>query len=78
VNLDEMEQFLKSQHKDVVVVGKDDKITIFSLHNDLDEIKDVVLNKFNFHHKVLKTKQIKNFYVKPNGKIDYAKMSEIL
>jgi acyl-coenzyme A synthetase/AMP-(fatty) acid ligase len=78
VNLDEMEQFLKSQHKDVVVVGEDDKIIIFSLHNDLDEIKEVVLNKFNFHHKVLKTKQIKNFYVKPNGKIDYAKMSEIL
>jgi acyl-CoA synthetase (AMP-forming)/AMP-acid ligase II len=78
INLDEIEQFLKSQHKDIVVVGEDDKITIFSLHNDLDEIKELVLNKFNFYHKVLKIKQIKNFYIKPNGKIDYTKMLEIL
>jgi len=76
INLDECEQFLKSQFKDIYIVGEDNKIIIFSLTKDEKPLK-LLKDKYKFNHKSLKLKTIDKFPVKSNGKIDYKKLKEM-
>jgi len=77
VNLDEIEQSFKTNKFDVVVVGKDDAITVFT-KDDLQNLKNFIALEFRSYKRVIKIQQIDHFIVKSNGKIDYLKMLELV
>ncbi len=72
VGLDEVEQYLKSFHFDVLCTGIDNKLMIASANEDnIENIKQIVIEKYAFHHTVVKVKYVKEFPVSNTGKIQY-------
>ncbi len=72
VGLDEIEHYLKSLHFEVLCTGIDNKLMIASLDKDtIEEIKQIVLEKYSFHHTVVKVKYIEEYPVTSAGKIQY-------
>ena len=76
INLDECEHFIKTNYKDIYLVGKENHITIFSLNNDDTPMK-VLQKKYNINHKAISLKKIEQFPTKATGKIDYQKLYEV-
>ncbi len=72
VGLDEIEHYLKSLHFEVLCTGIDNKLMIASTDGSkTEEIKKTVLEKYSFHHSVVKVKYIKEYPVTNAGKIKY-------
>ncbi|HIP13791.1 MAG TPA: AMP-dependent synthetase [Arcobacter sp.] len=72
VGLDEIEHYLKSLHYDILCTGIDNKLMIASLdENKIEELKQIVLEKYSFHHSVVKIKHIEEYPVTSAGKIKY-------
>ncbi|NPA73747.1 MAG: AMP-binding protein [Epsilonproteobacteria bacterium] len=73
INLDECEHFIKSNYKDVYLVGKENHITVFSLHDD-DEAVKLLKDRYKISHKAISLRKIDKFPTKTTGKIDYQKL----
>ncbi len=72
VGLDEIEQYLKSQSYDLLCTGVDNKLIIVTREeNKIDDIKSDVLNKYGFHHSIVKVHYIEEYPVTSAGKIRY-------
>ncbi len=72
VGLDEIEQYLKSLYFDVLCTGIDNKLMIASANeDDIENIKQMLIEKYAFHHTVVKVKHVKTFPVSNSGKIQY-------
>jgi len=76
INLDECEHFVKTNYKDIYLVGKENHITIFSLTKDDMPVK-LLQKKYNINHKAINLHVIKEFPTKTTGKVDYQKLYEI-
>ena len=75
VGLDEIEQFLKSKSYDILCTGADNKLMIATLSEDSnEEIKREVINKYGFHHSVVKVQTVNGFPVTSAGKIKYQEL----
>lgn len=72
VGLDEVEHYLKSLHFDVLCTGIDNKLmTCTTDKNKIEEIKKSLIEKYSFHHSVIKVKYIEEYPVTSAGKIQY-------
>ena len=76
VNLDEIEQFLKSNDFNVACVGEDDKLLIATQNSDLEKIKNLITKKFKIHHNIINIKQIDTIPTTSSGKIDYNRLKK--
>lgn len=79
VNLDGIEQILKSLSIDCACVGVDDKITIFT--NDIEkehEIKSYLTLKTGLNSRAFSVKYIDPIPKNSSGKIQYAELSKLL
>ena len=75
VGLDEIEQYLKSNAYDVLCTGIDNKLMVATKEMDkIDEIKSIVIKKYNFHHSVVKVQYVKEYPVTSAGKIKYQEL----
>lgn len=75
VSLDEIEQFLKSKSYDILCTGIENKLMIASRKEiAIDAIKKDVLEKYGFHHSVVKIKYIDDFPTTGAGKIKYQEL----
>ena len=78
IGLDEIEQFLKSDSYDILCTGVDNKLMIATKEEDkIEEIKNVVLKKYNFHHSVVKVLYIEEYPVTSAGKIQYQELIKV-
>ena len=75
VNLDEVEQYLKSQKYNVLCAGVDNNLMVATKEKDkIEEIKQKLIQKYEFHHSVVKVKFIPNYPVTSAGKIKYSEL----
>ena len=75
VNLDEVEQYLKSQKYNVLCTGIDNKLMVATKEKDkIEEIKQKLIQKYGFHHSVIKVKFIPKYPVTSAGKIKYSEL----
>jgi len=78
VGLDEIEQFLKSKSYDILCTGVDNKLMIVTREkNDIEAIKSDVIQKYGFHHSVVKVKYIDEFPTTSAGKIKYQEIIKV-
>ena len=78
VGLDEIEQYLKSKSYDVLCTGIDNKLMIVTKEEDkVEDIKNDVINKYNFHHSVVKVKSVEAYPVTGAGKIKYNEIIKV-
>ncbi len=75
VGLDEIEHHLKSLDFDVLCTGVDNKLMVASRDEDkIEIIKQKIIDKYTFHHSVVKVKYINEYPVSDTGKIQYKKL----
>ena len=78
VGLDEIEQFLKSSSYDVLCTGIDNKLMVATKEeNKVEEIKKVVVEKYNFHHSVVKVLYVEEYPITNAGKIQYQELIKV-
>lgn len=79
VNLDAVEQLLKSTGFDCACVGVDEKITIFVKCDEQEQsIKDLLLQKTGLNTRAFEVKMIDTFPLSSSGKILYGELSKLL
>ena len=72
VNLDQIEQLIKSITSSCACVGVDDKVTVFVTQEGLEkEIKDLLAAKTGLNSKAFEVRVIESIPVTPSGKLDY-------
>lgn len=77
VSLDEIENFLKLENYDVLCTGVDNQLMICCLdHRYVEEIKQVLLKEYKFHHSVIKVKHFETYPVTNSGKIRYQQIMD--
>lgn len=78
VNLDELEQMIKSHGYEAICIGDDDKVYIFS-ENDFDykSLVKILAQETSIHQSVFKTKIIDSIPRNESGKIQYSKLEEL-
>jgi len=76
INLDEIEQFLKTQGIEVVVVGKEDTLIVYTQNADTARVKAMLIKRYTLHHRAVHVENVNSFAYKSNGKFDYQKMLE--
>ena len=75
IGLDEIEQYLKSLQFDVLCTGIENKLMIASKDEDkVERIKQEVLEKYGFHHSIVKVKHVNEYPVSDTGKIQYKQL----
>ncbi|MEA2019642.1 MAG: AMP-binding protein [Campylobacterota bacterium] len=75
VGLDEIEQYLKSMHFDILCTGIDNKLMIATIDKgNIEEIKQMIIEKYSFHHSVVKVKYIDEYPTTSAGKIKYKEL----
>ena len=76
VNLDYIELTLRQQNYKVVVLGKDDKITILTTFDDKDQITNFIKTEMSIQTRGLRVLKIDCFARLQNSKIDYVYLSK--
>lgn len=76
VGLDEIEHYLKSIHFDILCTGIDNVLMIVTKNDDIDIIKKEIIEKYGFHHSVIKIKNLDEFPITNAGKINYQQLIE--
>ena len=74
VNLEEIQNELSNEGYECKCTGEDNLLVIATLNNDGNEIKQYIIDKFHFHHSVIKFFKIAVFPVNSSGKIQYLKL----
>jgi len=78
VGLDEIEQFLKSKAYDILCTGIDNKLMIATLNEaEIENIKKDIINKYSFHHSVVKVKIVDKYPITSAGKIQYKELIKV-
>lgn len=78
-NLDQVEQIVKSVTTSCACAGVDDKITVFTTTDDLEqEIKTLLSTKTGLNPVAFQVKVIDVIPVKDSGKIDYPQLQQLL
>jgi len=78
-NLDQVEQIVKSVTTSCACAGVDDKITVFTTTDGLEqEIKTLLSTKTGLNPVAFQVKVIEAIPVKDSGKIDYQKLQQML
>ncbi len=78
VNVDEIEQFLKSKSYDVLCTGEDDNLMVITKsRGSLKQIRDEIISKFGIHHLAIKLKEVDEYPTTSSGKIEYKKIKEM-
>jgi acyl-coenzyme A synthetase/AMP-(fatty) acid ligase len=75
VNLDEVEQNLKTQGFECLCVGEDDLLKVAVLEDSqIESIKSYIVNKYKFHPKSINIEVVASFPITSSGKIEYQKL----
>jgi acyl-coenzyme A synthetase/AMP-(fatty) acid ligase len=75
ISLDELENIIKGIIPEIVCVGVDDNINVFTTRKDKElEIKNLIVSKTKLHPKSFSIKIIENFPYNTSGKILYNKL----
>jgi long-chain acyl-CoA synthetase len=75
-NLDKIEKDLNEVYSSIVVVGKDDKLIVLSENEDIENIKQFFISKYNFNKTNIKVKNIEEIPLNASGKTDYKLLTE--
>lgn len=79
VNLDEIEDYVKSKGESVLVGGEDNKLMVAHLKNsNSNRIKKLISQFCHLHHSAIYTYLIDAFPVTSSGKIEYKKLFDTL
>ena len=76
INLDDIEKNLLQNSFKCIVVARDDFILVLTLNDDVSEIKQHLVKNYKLHHSLVGVKQIDEWVVKSNSKIDYKEMQQ--
>jgi len=77
ISLDEIEHYLKSINFDILCTGIDNKLMIVTRdESTVTEIKKKIIQKYAFHHSVIKVKYILEYPTSSSGKIKYQELRE--
>jgi len=75
VNLDTVESTVRTIVEDSAVVGKDDKILVLITSDDVNLVKQKILESVTFSNLGLKVKKIPEIYLNSSGKPDYPRLT---
>lgn len=72
LGLDDIESYLNTLYTNIYCTGVDNLLMIAILENEnIDNIKNNIINKYNIHHSSIKIKRIKEMPFTSNGKVNY-------
>lgn len=74
VNLEEIEQDLSVTGFTCKCVGEDNLLIIATLNDDGEQIKQLVIDKYKFHHSVIKLLKVEEFPLGASGKVLYSEL----
>ena len=74
VNLEEVEIELSKQGFDSKCTGEDNLLIIATLDDNCDQIKRYVVDKYHFHHSVIKVFPLDKFPLSSSGKVQYLEL----
>jgi len=77
VNLEEVEHELSANGFGCKCIGEDNLLIIATLNGDDEQIKQYIIDKYHFHHSVVRIFQLDQFPISSSGKIQYSKLFEL-